>query len=411
MAARAQAAQAEAQGAQARPFALSPALANREVIDYSEPSGAKLFKTATEKLASQFDCTPENLPLFLAQLRDRANVYDWNTILLIPKGGVIEDTKDLIESYGELSYTDVKDHAMTYVHTETRMAQDSLMLYLCVMSSLTEQAQKKVRNRGASFPFTLADKSVGSLLLKVVVMVSHIDTRATVTAVRTKLSNLDKAMRDKESDVEKFNEYVVELSDQLQARGEATQDLLVNLLKGYKACKDAEFVEYIKKKEDLYEEGGDVTHEQLMDWALNKYRTRKENGQWCQKTTEEETIIALQAQVKTLMAHKNKASVDKDKKDAKKKAKKGDKKKKKDPPAWMKVAPKDGEPKSKTVDDKTFYWCENHDAWVRHKPSECQGINFRGGGAKKDQDKKAGANVNKKMKLNKALASVEEDDE
>ena len=363
-------------------------MANREVLDYSEPAGAKLFKTATDKLATSFDCTPENLPLFLAQLRDRANVYDWNTILLIPKGGVVEDTKDLIESYGELSYSDVKDHAETYVHTETRMAQDSLMLYLCVMSSLTEQAQKKVRNRGASFPFMLADKSVGSLLLKVVVMVSHIDTRATVTAVRTKLSNLDKAMRDKDSDVEKFNEYVVELSDQLQARGEATQDLLVNLLKGYKACKDAEFVEYIKKKEDLYEEGGDVTHEQLMDWALNKYRTRKENGQWCQKTNEEETIIALQAQVKTLMAHKNKKSGDKDKKDKKKADKKGDKKKKKEPPAWTKVAPKDGEPKSKTVDDKTFYWCETHEAWVRHLPKDCQGINFRGGGPKKDQDKK-----------------------
>ncbi len=59
----------------------------------------------------------------------------------------------------------------------------------------------------------------------------------------------------------------------MQSRGEATQDLLVNLFKGYKACKDAEFVEYIKyikKKEDFYEEGGDVTYEQLMDWALNK---------------------------------------------------------------------------------------------------------------------------------------------
>jgi hypothetical protein len=29
----------------------------------------------------------------------------------------------------------------------------------------------------------------------------------------------------------------------------------VNLFKGYKACKDAEFVDYIKKKEDFYEEG------------------------------------------------------------------------------------------------------------------------------------------------------------
>ena len=39
-----------------------------------------------------------------------------------------------------------------------------------------------------------------------------------------------------------------------------------------------------------------------MDWALNKYRARIESDQWCQRTTEEETIIALQAQVKKLIS-------------------------------------------------------------------------------------------------------------
>ncbi len=63
------------------------------------------------------------------------------------------------------------------------------------------------------------------------------------------------------------------MATKLQSRaGEATHDLLLNLFKGYKACKDAEFVDYIKKKEKYYKEGGDVTYEQLMDWALNKYR-------------------------------------------------------------------------------------------------------------------------------------------
>ncbi len=61
-----------------------------------------------------------------------------------------------------------------------------------------------------------------------------------------------------------------------------------------------------KKKEDLYEEGGEVNYQQLMDWALNKFKTRKESEQWCQRTTEEETIIALQAQVNNLMVHQKK---------------------------------------------------------------------------------------------------------
>jgi hypothetical protein len=92
-------------------FALTPALANREVLDFNDPADTKLFKAATEKLPIEFDCSSENLPLFLAQLRDRAAVYDWLTLLLIPKDGNEEMTKDLIESYGELSYEDVKRHS------------------------------------------------------------------------------------------------------------------------------------------------------------------------------------------------------------------------------------------------------------------------------------------------------------
>jgi hypothetical protein len=41
-----------------------------------------------------------------------------------------------------------------------------------------------------------------------------------------------------------------------------------------------------------------------MDWAINKFKTRKELEQWCQRTTEEETTIALQSQVNTLMSQK-----------------------------------------------------------------------------------------------------------
>jgi hypothetical protein len=112
------------------------------------------------------------------------------------------------------------------------------------MASLTEAGQKKVRSRGLTYPFMSGDKGVGTLLLKVVVMIAHVDTRATDTQVRTELSSLDKTMKDMDSDIEKFNDYVLTLATKLQSRGEATQDLLVNLFKGYKACKDAEFVEF-----------------------------------------------------------------------------------------------------------------------------------------------------------------------
>jgi hypothetical protein len=314
--------------AQAVPFALAPAFATPDILNFSEPAAAKFFKSAVEPLSIKFDCSPEKLQLFLDQARDKSIVCDWLNILSIPLGGDVAATKDLIESYGEIPYADVRNHALPYMHEDSREAQDSFMMYHCLMNSLTDAAQKQVRVRGNVHPFMFGGKGSGPVLLKLIIMVSHVDTRATITSVRTKLSSLDQAMREHDSNVELFNDYVIGQVGKLHARGVQTQDLLVNLFKGYKACKDAEFVDYIKKKEDFYEEGGQVEYQQLMDWALNKFKTRKEYEQWCQRTTEEEPIIALQAQVKSLISNRKKSDVNgksvaarKDQKKANKKGK------------------------------------------------------------------------------------------
>ena len=31
----------------------------------------------------------------------------------------------------------------------------------------------------------------------------------------------------------------------------------------------------------------------------------------------------------------------------------------------------------KVVDGKTYYWCSNHQAWTRHKESECKGVGLK----------------------------------
>ena len=406
--------------AQAPHFALAPAFANPDVLDYSDQSAAKLFKAGTEALSIKFDCKPDNLQLFLDQARDRSIVFDWLNILSIPSQGDVALSKDLIESYGEISYQEVCNHALTYMHEDTREAQDSFMMYHCLMNSLTDEAQKQVRTRGNVLPFMFGGKGSGPVLLKVIIMVSHVDTRATITSVRTKLSNLDHAMREQDSDIEHFNDYVIGLVSKLHARGEQTQDLLVNLFKGYKACKDAEFVEYIKKKEDLYEEGGQVDYQQLMDWAINKFKTRKESEQWCQRTTEEETIIALQAQVNTLMSQKKPYPTGRPYGDGKKNFKQGNYKKGKgkgkprvdNHPTWMSLPPKNGEKHYKTVEGKDYHWCPNHNRWTRHTASECKGIGFKAP-IRTDQGNKFAYSNKASMKLSKALAaiSVEDDDE
>jgi hypothetical protein len=220
-------------------------------------------------------------------------------------------------------------------------------------------------------------------------------------------------MRDMELNVQQFNDYVLSLVAQLHLRGEQTQDLLVNLFKGYKACQDAEFVEHIKKKEDIYEEGGEVEYNQLMDWAVNKFKAQKEAGSWCQCTNEEETIIALQAQVLDLIKN-SKADGKKSKGATKGKSEKTGKKSKNKwnakKPAWMSTPPKDGDPQSTTVDGKEHHWCPTHKAWTRHKPSECKGIEVKNQ-QQESKDSKERSKSNLKTKLSKALAAIADSDD
>ena len=127
-----------------------------------------------------------------------------------------------------------------------------------------------------------------------------------------------------------------------------------------------------------------------------------------------ETIISLQAQVKSLIFNQKKSDVNGKsvaaRKDQKKANKKGKGKfKPEDKPAWMRTPPKDGEKHSKTVKGKEYHWCPHHESWTRHKPSECKGIGFTKTQAKKDSDKVSDSKP--KMKLSKALAAISSDEE
>jgi hypothetical protein len=152
----------------------------------------------------------------------------------------------------------------------------------------------------------------------------------------------------------------------LEARGETTTDLLVNVFKGYESAQDADFIDFVKRKKDAYDEGDDITATNLMDAAENKYKTRVLLKTWSAPTKEQEQILALTAQVNRLRLPPKKADpsgkeVSKARQDREKKW------------AWKKVLPKEGEPVTKVVDGKTYHLaCAHHpNQWVCHTTEEC----------------------------------------
>ena len=250
-------------------FALSPALATRGIIDYSTRAGEKIYSSATKELdALKYDGEAQGLMAFLELLEERATNFGWDTSIMMlpdPNG----TPTNLLTGYSTITLEQVRRHEESYISTQTRNAQDSNLLYKCIMNSISTECKAKLTIWKKEY--RCGQLPSGNLLLKVLIRECHLDTNATIGGIRNQLSALDSYLPTMGYNITKFNMYMKNLVDQLWARGEFTNDLLINLFKGYLSATDKFFTTYIEKKLEAYKEGQDMTANQLMLWARNKY--------------------------------------------------------------------------------------------------------------------------------------------
>jgi hypothetical protein len=104
--------------------------------------------------------------------------------------------------------------AATYVNAQSKVAQDSFMLFGCIFASLGTEFLKLITTE-AQLHHIMDTRDpqehpipCGALLLKLIIRKAHVDTRATVSFIRTALSSLDTKMMALDSDISKFNAYV-----------------------------------------------------------------------------------------------------------------------------------------------------------------------------------------------------------
>lgn len=332
-------------------FALSPTLVRHGIIDYSTPYGVKIYHSAIAPIFRNplFDCEPTRLRTFLNAVRTRSKTMGWNNILLVPEQTITMEEQEegqeevlvnISSKHGERSMEQIRSHVETYITKENRVAQDSAQLYMCLISSLSPEGLSKIMVWESEF--TIHDITSGPLLLKVIIRESDIDMNASIRNVRNKLSNLDKYLPSIEGNITKFNLYVKNLLAELNSHGEGTQDLLVNLFKGYSSATDKTFLTYIQHKEDEYDEGGKITADNLMQLVSNKYKVLVDKGAWNTPSSDEQKIISLQAQIKTLTYNKSNSNAKNKRKNNPSKTSK-ESKKKKNKKGWKKQPPKDGE--------------------------------------------------------------------
>jgi hypothetical protein len=175
-------------------FALTPAAAHLDILDYSKPEPAKLFRAAIARLKGDaYDGTPENLKGFLDQLQQKAADYTWlKTVLTIQvSAGPPVVKRNLIDDYGNITLEQVQTQAKTYIGLEggSRTWQNSHQMKTCIFDSLTTAFQNSVNLEKAKWHIN--DHPDGACLLKVVISLAYIDMQATSAFIRTELNCMD----------------------------------------------------------------------------------------------------------------------------------------------------------------------------------------------------------------------------
>jgi hypothetical protein len=142
------------QPTQPGPFALTPALANQNVMDLASTQGIKLYKSIITPLDIKFDGTSRKLVLFMDELRHKADENGWNHTLLSvsDRHPITPTTRNLLLVHHRLmTIDDVRAHAEAYIGTPARVAQDSNMMYMFIRDSLSEGARLKMANEHAQY--------------------------------------------------------------------------------------------------------------------------------------------------------------------------------------------------------------------------------------------------------------------
>ena len=105
---------------------------------------------------------------FRQLLSGRAKQYNWNAdggILRIPENvaaPLVGDHVDIIDHYGERTIEQIRAYEETHIATQTRMVQDTHMLYDLLKASITPAARLKVTMWEEEYHMTPAASATAS---------------------------------------------------------------------------------------------------------------------------------------------------------------------------------------------------------------------------------------------------------
>jgi hypothetical protein len=143
-------------------FALSPALASNNLIDYSTSEGIKLYGKAVAPLETLYNGDSASLRLFLSKVQRRADQSGWTSILQISNqtGQVF----DFIKNYGQVTIDAIRAQADALELANDRKTQNSSQMYIFLITSINDELLGKVISQTEQFGGSTMDHLSSRLL-------------------------------------------------------------------------------------------------------------------------------------------------------------------------------------------------------------------------------------------------------
>ena len=333
-----------------------------------------MFSTATKPLDEPYDGSKNGIHMFIHQVSTRAAICGWTTTIMsipAPTAAEPQATLSLLHQYGQITLAQIEAHARAYQALPLKAAQDANALKLFLAGSLDKTLMMRVLAKQSSYTFDGIES--GPAMFRVIIQLVGIETTASVAVINAILRTMPAKLQEVKTDIVRFNEFVTEQCNELTSRGHPPHDILHLLFEAYRTAGNDEFTEYIRAKQSAVYDGSlTMEYQDLMSIAEEKYKIMMITGEWkvpksTTRTTTDEHIVALQAQVQALQA----ATATKAK-PVKPGTATNDRRNNTGKWAWKDKAPKEHEPKAKVVDGRQYVYCPNHEStkWVladKHK--------------------------------------------
>jgi hypothetical protein len=344
-------------------------------LDLDTPEGKKEYRNGMKPLeGDKYDLAPNGLRTFLEKFRAKARMYAWDGVLEVPDSTPAANVRDILNHYGSVTLLECQAHAEAYYIVRAKDAQDAQMMYNCLLDSITKEAQASLLVDKQKYH--ISSYMDGLCFLKVLLAKAQTDTIGTVNMLRTLISKLPSKMVELGGDIIAFNNIVKGIESSMSSYGEQSGELLINVILAYEQVEDLDFVNYVKNKRSLWEEGQTALDLHLfMTNCENKYKIRVQTGEWNAPTKQSEEFAAMKAELSSYKNQSNNGANNSNNNKTKEKLPYGERmKREKELNPWKWEAPKAGEPETLVKKGTTFHWCSKHAKWAGHSTSQCLGV-------------------------------------